>query len=356
VPDHANDAATGAHPGLERFRKANEEKSMACFRFLMFLCASLLSISAYAGLPAGTWKFESSVDYFGRTPVNKPPQFATIVVRNDEVNLSETCMVRVSRKRYSFTDVFQSLTKQGITETQVDAFLVKHFNISLLATKIMYSLGVSTQNEPRMLEFFLVKDKILVPVGVTFYMYARAKDEVAAVAPASSLSSTATASGYKLTPLPMDYSRFSMSCVPKIRDKKGNPHRSDKCAPDFFPYVAHPKSIDPIMKLVGNHDYAKGGEFRYSADFSPPFKQNVPATFLVFAPMRDVSVVFVDDLAVVRNEARDVMSPVYLSIVGGKIVDQISGCSLGRDYVCSLDGRKVAKLLPNGKFQNLIGD
>jgi hypothetical protein len=148
-------------------------------------------------------------------------------------------------------------------------------------------------------------------------------------------TAAATVLGYKATPLPIIYEHYRVSCLPKIRDKKGKPHATDKCAPDFFPYVADPKNIDPIMQLVGNHDYTKGGVFKYAADFSPPFKRNVPATFLVFTPMKDVLAVFVDDLAVVRNEERDVMSPVYLSIVGGKIVDQISGCSLGRDYVCT---------------------
>jgi hypothetical protein len=235
--------------------------NMACFRFLMLLGTYFLSISAWAALPAGTWKFEGSADYFGRTPVNKAPQFATIVTSNDQVNFSETCKVSLSPGKYFFSDVFQSLTKQGITEKHVDAFLVKHFKLSLVSTKILYSLGPSTNCDPQALEFFVVNDRILVPVGVTFYVYARTKPEVVVAAPAGSLPTAATSLGYKVTPLPIVYRRYSASCFSKIRDGKGRPHTTDKCAPDFFPYVADPRSTDPIMKLVGNHDYTT---YRYT--------------------------------------------------------------------------------------------
>ena len=104
------------------------------------------------------------------------------------------------------------------------------------------------------------------------------------------------------------------------------------------------------MKLIGNHDYAKRGQ-QYTEGFSPPFAQKIPARFLVFPPFKQVILVRVDDLARVRNEERDVMSPAYLSIVDGKIVDQISGCSFNRDYVCTDGDRPVFKLTESGKFQ-----
>ena len=59
----------------------------------------------------------------------------------------------------------------------------------------------------------------------------------------------------------------------------------------------------------------------------------------------------VDDFEDVRNEQRDVMSGVYLSIVGDKVVDQIDGCQFNSDYVCTARGRPVAKLTGSGKFQ-----
>ena len=328
---------------------------MALVKLMAFFLASLISASTLASMPAGPWKFERSVDYFGRTPVNKPPKFTTIVVRDNDVILSDTCAVRASAEEYFFSDVFQPLTKQGITDQQVDKFLMKHFNLSLSTTKIVHSIAATPKCKPPMLEIFFVNDKILVPEGVTFYLYTKAKAGSAVAESTSSASPVLAVAGYKVTPLPMNYSRYETTCFSKIRDGKGKPHTTDKCAPDFFPYVADSKSNDLIMKLVGNHDYSKGGEEEYAGGFSPPFKQNVPATFLVFAPMKNVQVVRVDDLQVVRNEERDVMSGVYLSIVAGKVVDQISGCDLGRDYVCTVDGRSVAKLSANGRFQSLTG-
>lgn len=159
--------------------------------------------------------------------------------------------------------------------------------------------------------------------------------------------------GYKLSKLPVDLDRYYSSCAPKILNAKGKPQTSEKCAPDYFPYVADPKSPDPIMKLVGNHNYAKWGQ-EYTEGFSPPFQQKVPATFLVFAPMERVILVHVDDLELVRNEQRDIMSGVFLSIVDGKIVDQIQGCHLNRNYICMDENTKpMAKLTENGKFQKL---
>jgi len=172
-----------------------------------------------------------------------------------------------------------------------------------------------------------------------------------ASAGAADVAATKMVAGYKLSKLPVDLDRYYSSCVPKIRNAKGKPQTSDKCAPDYFPYVADPKSTDPIMKLVGNHNYGKWGQ-QYTDGFSPPFQQKVPATFLVFAAMGRVVVVHVDDLEVVRNEQRDVMSGVFLSIVDGKIVDQIQGCHLNSSYVC-MDGTiPMAKLTESGKFEN----
>jgi len=69
--------------------------------------------------------------------------------------------------------------------------------------------------------------------------------------------------------------------------------------------------------------------------------------------MKQVILLRVDDFEVVRNEERDVMSGVYLSVVGGKVIDQISDCQFDHGYVCALDGRAVAMLRENGKFKKL---
>ncbi|MEJ7806862.1 MAG: hypothetical protein WKG03_13200 [Telluria sp.] len=320
----------------------------------LLACALASSMNSWAASPEGTWKFERSVDYFGRTPVNQAPKITTIVMRSEEVSLSEQCVARMSAEKYYFSDVFQPLTKQGISEKQLDSFLTKQFNLVLSKAATMYSLAATPTNcAGQMMEFFAVKDKILVPIGATFYLYAKSgPDQAASAAPAGSKPNATSVLGYKASRLPMKVERYLESCAPKILDTKGRPRTSDKCAPDFFPYVADPGSTDSLMKLVGNHDYAKGGQ-EHTSGFSPPFKQKVPATFLVFPPMKNVTLIRVDDLEVVRNDMRDVMSGVYLSIVDGRIVDQLYGCDFGPDYVCVADGRNVAKLTENGKFQKM---
>lgn len=201
-------------------------------------------------------------------------------------------------------------------------------------------------------DFFVIGDRILFVAGVTFYSYVRVPLDKSPGPADAMVPLSSVAAPYKQTPLPMDSDRYYAFCMPKILDAKGRPHSSDKCAPEYFPYVADPKSADPLMKLVGNHDYSKWGQ-EYTAGFSPPFERIVPATFLVFAPMEHVVLVRVDDFAVVRNEERDVMSGVYLSIVGGKVVDQIQGSDMNRDYVCMEEDRPVAKLTDSGKFKKL---
>ncbi len=332
---------------------STKEMTMRFVMTWLFICAAFLSACASAVTPEGTWKFERSIDYLGRTPVNQAPRFPTLVIHNNEVRLSDICVAKFASEEYLFSDVFQPLTKQGTTEKQVDAFLLKNLNLSLSKTREVFSLADTPGNCSRpMMEFFMVGDRMLVPVGATFYTYVKAQAE-AAPAPAAAGSPVATlAAGYKLSKLPLDFDRYYSSCLPKLKDAKGQLRTSDKCAPDYFPYVADPKSADPIMQLVGNHDYAKWGQ-EYTAGFSPPFKQKVPATFMVFAPMKQVTLVRVDDFGPVLNEERDVMTGVYLSIVNGKVVDQISGCHFNRDYVCLEETRPVANLTDSGKFQKL---
>lgn len=327
--------------------------TMRIFTILLLTCTLIVSMNSRAAGLEGTWKFQRSADYFGRTPINQKPKILTIIVRADDVRLSDQCVARVNPEKYYFSDVFQPMTKQGITDKQLDRFLTKQFKFDLSNTRIVYLLSPTPANcAGPMMEFFAVDDKILVPIGVTFYLYTKAGPENASALMPAGSSDTTSVMGYKASRLPISVERYLEKCAPKILDAKGRPRTSDKCAPDFFPYVADPSSNDPIMKLVGNHDYAKGGQ-EYTSGFSPPFKLKVPATFLVFPSMKNVGLIRVDDLEVVRNESRDVMSGVYLSIIDGKIIDQMFGCDFGPDYVCVSEGRKVAKLTESGKFQKL---
>lgn len=313
----------------------------------IFVSASLIGTDAQAGVPEGTWKFERSADYFRRITLDQAPKFETITFRNGEVRLSENCIARVNNVEYYFPEVFQPLTQQDVTEDQVDHFLLMNFSLSLSKAKSVYKLASKPEYcENSMKKFFAIDDKILFVAGATFYTFAKAP-----VSMINQLEETAIAA-YKFSRLPLDYGRYYGTCRPKIVNSKGKPQTSDKCAPDYFPYVADSRSSDPIMKMVGNHDYIKGGS-EYGGGFSPPFKQKTAATFLVFPPMKKVTLIRVDDFEVVCNEMRDTMTGVYLSIMDGKVVDQIQGCHFNRDYVCIDGTRMVARLTENGKFQKV---
>ena len=299
----------------------------------------------------GTWRHERAADYYGRSPIDFLNRFDTLAIKGQDIQFSQGCTVHFAPETYFFSEVFQPFAKEGVTEKQVDSFLSKKFGITLSKSKFVYSLaGAPATCADPVMEFFVVGDRILVPVGASFFSYVKAGDEASA-GPVSP-SVLPLIAGYKLSALPMNFRRYFSVCKPKILDGRDHPKTTEKCAPDFFPYVADPKRNDPLMNIIGNHDYAATGQ-RYTEGFSPPFKQKVPATFLVFPPRGRVVLIRVDDFDTVYNEERDVMSGVYLSIVSGKVVDQIYGCDFDKTYVCVLKGTPVARLLDSGKFERL---
>jgi len=315
---------------------------------IVYIC--LFSNCVWGAALRETWQLQKSVDYYGRAPTYSELSFDAISIEGDLVRLGKGCAVRFNPEDYYFSDVFQPLTKEGVTEQQLNRFLMKNLGISLQGVKKVHALGPAPENCARpVMEFFVIGERIIVPVGVTFFSFAKPSkvrgSEGAHAAPS-------IVQNYKLSKLPMDFDRYLSHCRPKIVGRKGRPTTTDKCAPDFYPYVADSKSNDPLMRLVGNHDYEKNG-LESASGFSPPFEQNVPATFLVFPPRKNIVLVRVDDFEVVRNEERDVMTGVYLSIVDGRVVDQIWGCHIDSAYNCVIEGKVQAKILPNGKFQEL---
>lgn len=148
---------------------------MRLSRLLGALGAALACMGAWAAAPEGTWQFERSVDYFGRTVPNQPPKFTTIVFRNSEVSLSDACVARFSVDDYLFPQVFQPMSRQGVTEKQLDSFLLKNFDLSLSMTKEVYPLASRPANCARpIMEFFVVNDRVLIPAGATFYSFVKA--------------------------------------------------------------------------------------------------------------------------------------------------------------------------------------
>ena len=323
------------------------------FVFASLLCGLGFFCSlAQAASPNGTWKFDRSADYYGRAPLGLVSKFNTIVIKDGEARFSSDCAVRFNAEDYIFSDVFQPFSKDNVTEKQVNAFLSKRLDISLAGAESIYSLANAPTTCARpVMEFFVIGDRLLIPSGATFYSYVKQGTSGLETAAAASAKPDLL-SNYKLTRLPLNYDRYLSWCRPKISGPNGRPRTTEKCGPEFYPYVADPKSHDPLMQIIGNHDYAMNGQ-QYTEGFSPPFKQKVAATFLVLPPMKQVALVRVDDFDVVRNEERDVMSGVYLSIVNGKVIDQIKGCQFDQHYVCQVEGTPVAKLTDNGKFERI---
>lgn len=140
----------------------------------MFISTFSVATNAWAAVPVGIWKFDRSADYFGRMPANEAPQFSTIIFRDNEVRLSETCTAKVKLQDYSFSQLFQPLTKQGISARQVDSFLMKHFKLSLSGTNAVYRLkSTPTDCDDPMGDFFVIGDRILFVAGASFYSYVK---------------------------------------------------------------------------------------------------------------------------------------------------------------------------------------
>lgn len=104
----------------------------------LFICIFFAAANTWAAAPEGRWEFDRSADFFGRMPVNAAPPFTTIIFHDDEVRLSEACVAKVNLRDYFFPQLFQPLTKQGVSAKQVGSFLMKHFKLSLSGTNDVY--------------------------------------------------------------------------------------------------------------------------------------------------------------------------------------------------------------------------
>ena len=142
---------------------------------------------------------------------------------------------------------------------------------------------------------------------------------------------------------------YAGHCTPVM--VKGAPQPSEKCAPAYNYHVASRGSMDALSKLVGAHDYQKGGAEAADDDYNNPVKHDLHPVFLVFPPMGDVTLVRVDDFEG-HQEQREQISGAFLAIKDGKVTDQLnSGCELDVHYTClTREGRKF-KLTAAGKFE-----
>ena len=184
--------------------------------------------------------------------------------------------------------------------------------------------------------------------GTIFHYYVKTS-----VSKSSGTAARASAGAIKTSALPFNADDYILKCAPKIVDKKGVPHTTDKCGPAYFPYAADATSTDPIVKAIGNHDFEKAGA-SHATDFAPPFAHGMHPVILLFPPLKDVLLVRVDDFDIGAPESRDPMGAVYLSLKHGKIVDQMgAGCNFNAAHICIDRDDKKIQLTENGKFKKM---
>lgn len=319
-------------------------------KFLSYLIVGLLFCAAtgtHAQAARGTWKFERSTEYFGQLKTIRTPKFTTIEVAGDIATM-HGCVAKVKREPFFYSDAFQPLLKEGVERPQLDSYLQKTFQFPLATTKEIYTVTSSPGNcHDPIMEFFISGDKLLLPMGGSvFHYYVKA-------APGQPRPATpqGTVSGLKTSQLPFNLDDYLDLCVPKIVDRKGVPHTTDKCGPAFFPYAADAKSTNPIVIAIGNHNFEKAGA-RSAKQFSTPFAHGMHPVILLFPPMQGVVVARVDDFDIGEPESRDPMAAVYVSIKDGKIVDQVgANCAINALYECTdRHGNKI-QLTESGRFK-----
>jgi hypothetical protein len=325
-----------------------DDNTARLFTAIAGVAAAILASPAWAADASGTWRFEKSIDYAGKQPL-PAPKTPVLQIANGQAAFSPTCFVKLSKERYLYSTPFQALLQSGVDESKLDGFLVKHLAFPLKSDKDYYEADLDADCNAPMREFLVSGNRLLVPfAGSAFHAYVRSDGGTARpVDPKVALG------GRKLSQLPFSPTNYAALCTAAIPKAKGVPQATAKCAPLYYPYVADAKDTDPLAKLIGTHDYAKGGR-KNARDYAPPFASKLHPTFALLPPLKDVLVVRVEDLEGGKEE-RETMPGVYLSIRDDKVVGQLNeGCTLDERYACVDEaGKKRYQLLESGEFKKL---
>lgn len=318
---------------------------------VVFISTVFISTSAYAAPLelSGTWKYSKSAAHDGEGGVRPAPEYPLLQIVNGSMFLQPRCEFKITytKKNYSYNDVFQGALRSGTDEASMEKFVQKQFGVSLSGAKYYYE-GATVK--PKCLyehrNAFLLKDTLFLVNGYgTFDSYNR-------VAAPKTENSAVDVYGRKFSELPYRNDVFHQLCAPLISFKKGIPQPTQDCGPVLYPYTVSKGDVDPLAKLIGEHSYSKLDN-NIPKDYENPVANGLHPIFMVFAPLNDVLVVAVEDIEQGEAANRTGMAGVYLSIKGGKVIDQISaGCDLRSDYSCvDIHGNKVYRLSESGKFQ-----
>jgi hypothetical protein len=319
---------------------------------LALVCAALClpALSVRAESTDSTWTFTKGVDYENPKGALATPPSTTLSLSGDTLRISATCSVHLGKKNYYPGGPFQMLLKSGDSEADIARFMKSSLGFDLKGDKTYYEADPSDCNKLGT-EFLASANQLVAIRGADFfYAFARQGGNTAA---ASDSHAVPAASGptLKVTTLPFSMSDYSGNCAPAM--VKGVPTPSARCSPAYYYHVATRNSSDALSKLVGSHDYQKGGAESADDDYNNPVSHGLHPVFLVFPPMGDVTVVRVDDFEG-HQEQREQISGAFLTIKDGKVTDELNtGCDLDARFVCTdHDGRKY-KLTPDGKFQQV---
>lgn len=300
----------------------------------------------------GTWKFEKAVDYEGLSQNADPsPEYQTIQIVNAEIRLSSRCPVDLEKMVDRLDVPFQTMFKAADLNTeQIIGYLNKQFGFNV--PKVTYTANPHMSDCNRFGQHFLAsKDQLIViKAGTIFLSYKRSDGGTNAAS-----KSKVPLYGHKLSQLPYIQRNFMDLCYATYPSNKKGPITTAKCAPVYYPYVVYEKDKDPLSVLIGSHKYLAGGSQRTNADdYDDPLSNGLHPVFMLLPPLGDVLLARVEDMEG-RHEQRETIGGVFLSIKGGKVVDQLNAdCNWDERYYCSYDGEKPSyQLLQSGKFKEL---
>lgn len=318
---------------------------------LFFMTALALSASySYADDLSGTWKFEQADEYFGLTKKVPAPDAPLVQIVNGKVATSYKCFDQIKKRRYNFSEPFQSFMKDGGTEKSLITYLKTKFSFALSPDKYYRSNDLDKDCLSPFADIFLSENKLItVSGGSFFYSYTRTKGGTD-----QPISPNVQLYGYKISQLPFLVSNFVNLCESAIPHVNGLPQSTEVCAPVYYPYTATKNDNNPLAQLIGSHTYLKG-RARHADGYDNPASMNLHPTFMILPPMNDVLLVRVSDLDDTKRGRSDRMAGVYLAIKNGKVTDQQNdGCDMNTDYVCvDENGTKLYQLLDTGKFKAL---
>lgn len=326
---------------------------MTMNKFILWLFLALSTFHAHAQSIDGKWAFERAVDYEDLTSSPTSPLSSTLQISNSQAILPAGCVINLRQEGYYPGGPFQSLLKSGEDEPQIGKFLFRHFNFNLNGIKVYYVADIGAKCN-KLGIYFLVSNEKLISVhgGSLFYAFKRDKSATGSI---TAQVANIDLSNLKISRLPFNPHSYIINCLEFMQKRHGAaPQLSKKCDSVFSPYIVGRQTKDSLLKLIGAHEYLKGGANGASGDYDNPVANNLHPVVLIFPPLKNVVLVRVEDIEG-ADDARDQMNGVYLAIKDGKVTAQLNeGCSFDADYVCSTPGEHVKyKLVEAGKFARL---